>query len=75
MLEYLLLLPSELLGQHMLGYLELIDIIQFENAALSHQSQQLLRSILPYCPPIKFDEILNNIMFDLKSINWFNNRQ
>ena len=52
MLEYLIQLPLEVLGQKMLIYLELIDIVQFENAAASQESQQLLQSILLYCPPI-----------------------
>ena len=38
MLEYLCQLPYETLGQKMLGFLELIDIIQWENAAASHES-------------------------------------
>ena len=49
MLEYLIQLPYDFLGQSMLGFLDLIDIIQFENASTSHESQQLLKAILPYC--------------------------
>ena len=52
MLEYLIQLPCEVLGHNMLGYLELIDIIQLERAASSHKWQPLLTSILPYCPSI-----------------------
>ena len=51
MLEYLVLLPCDVLGHSVFGFLELIDIIQWENAGASHKSQQLLRAILPYCPP------------------------
>ena len=53
MLEYLTKLPCEVFGYNILGFLELIDIIQFENAAASYQSQRLLRAVLPYCPPIR----------------------
>ena len=52
MLEYLLQLQYEVLGQHIMGFLEMIDIIQFENAAASRESQHLLKAILPYCPAI-----------------------
>ena len=47
MLEYLIQLPYDYLGQSMLGFLDLIDIIQFENASTSHESQQLLKALLP----------------------------
>ena len=76
MLEYLLQLPTETLGESMLGYLALNDIIQFEYAAASHESQQLLRAILPYCPPIMFN---NGLPYRLdlysESIKWFNHRR
>ena len=54
MLEYLIHLPYDLLGHNILRFLEFIDIIQYEKAAASHESQQLLRKILPYYPPIIF---------------------
>ena len=57
----------------MLGYLELIDIIQWENAAASHKSQQLLKEILAYCPPIYC-----NPLFKLKESSicyWFSKRR
>ena len=74
MLEYLIQLPFEVLGQSMLGFLELIDIIQWENAAASHESQHFLREILPYCPPIvvKSDE---SFEWHKTSIHWFNKRR
>ena len=53
MLEYLIQLPPDVLGQQMLGFLELMDIIQLENAAASHKSQQFFKTIIPYCPPVK----------------------
>ena len=72
MLEYLILLPCEVLGYNMLGYLELIDIIQLERAASSHKWQSLLRAILHYCPAV-----ILSYMFQWKheSIHWFNKRQ
>ena len=67
MLKYLLKIPIDVLGQNVLGFLDLIDIIQWENAAASRTSQQLVREILPYCPPIMVSE-----QFKLrKSLNWF----
>ena len=74
MLEYLIQLPSEVFGHNMLGFLELIDIIQFEKAAASDQSQQLIREILPYCPPIV---VKSDDRFELhkRSIEWFNKRR
>ena len=74
MLDYLLQLSFEVLGQNVLAFLELVDIVRFENAAASHKSQQLLRAILPYCsyiavtPNIKFE-------FNCKSMIWFNTRR
>ena len=67
MFEYLTQIPCEVLGEKMFGFLELIDIIQLENAAASQKSQQLLRAILPYCPPI-----ITSKQFEFKreSIKW-----
>ena len=74
MLEYLIQLSCDVLGHNMLGFLELIDILQFENAVTSHESQNLLREILPYCPPIV---VKTDDRFELhkKSIEWFNKRR
>ena len=52
MIKYLIQLPSEVIGQNILGYLELIDIMQWENAAANQQAQQLLKDILPYFSPL-----------------------
>ena len=72
MLSFLVQLPSQLLGQSMLRFLELIDLIQFENAAASHESQDLLYSILPYSQPV----VLNSeFIFNVQSWNWFNKRK
>ena len=73
MLEYLIQLPCEVLGPSMLGFLELVDIIQFENAAASHESQQLLRSILPFSPPILMAH-KQPLRMHLESIKWFDKR-
>ena len=75
MLEFLNRLPSETLGQNMLGFLELSDIIQLENASTSHISQLLLKAILPYCPPIKVSRHERFYMQSIDSINWFNKRR
>ena len=72
MLEYLIQLPCEYLGQNMLVFLELIDVIQFENAATSCKSQHLLKSILSYCPPIFCKTLLK--LTDVCIFNWFNKR-
>ena len=74
MLEYIIKLPCEVLGHNMLGFLDLTDIIQFENAAASHESQQLLKSILPYSPPIV---VMRGKRIDLKneSIEWINKKR
>lgn len=74
MLEYLIQLPYEVLGQNMLVYLELIDIIQFESAAASHESQQLLKSILLYCPPIVVTP-LDTFHFNSECSKWFHKRR
>ena len=73
MLKYLIQLPLEVLGQNMLVFLELINIIQWENAAASHESQQLLKAILPYCPPLA---VISRKHFELNHevINWFTKR-
>ena len=72
MLEYLIQLPCEYLGQNMLVFLELIDIIQFEHAATSCKSHHLLKSILPYSPPIFSKPLLK--LTDLFIYNWFSKR-
>ena len=71
MLEYLVHLPYDLLGQNILRGLDLIDIIQFENAATSHKSRKLLREVLPYCPPIVFSDSFNQIKLKHDAFNWF----
>ena len=75
MLEYLCQLPYEALGQKMFSFLELIDIIQFENAATSQESQQLLRAILPYCTTIVVSDSWNRVKFNHIVCNWFSNRR
>ena len=72
MLEYLIQLPCEVLGQSVLGFLDMVDIIQLENAAASQESQQLLREILPYCPPIALSDAWNNFQYKSLACGWFN---
>ena len=72
MLENLIMLPCEVLGHHVLGFLELIDIIQLENASFSHKSQQLLRTILPFSPHII---LLDKFIWKHEAIHWFNERR
>ena len=69
MLEYLIQLPYEVVGHNMLGFLELIDIIQFEKAAASNKSQQLFRAVLPYCPPIRVSSSEGFVM-SRDALNW-----
>ena len=71
MLKYLIQLPCEMFGHNMLGFLELIDIIQFEKAAVSYISQQLLKSILPYSPPI----VEKGFKWKQEAVNWINKRR
>ena len=71
MLEYLIQLPYETMGQNMLGYLELVDIIQLEKALASHKWRHLLQSIIPYCPPI----IMHRYQINCEAIKWFNKRR
>ncbi len=75
MLEFLVWLPPEALGQRMLDFLELRDIIQLENAASDHKSQQLLKAILPYCPPIVVSDSWGRINFNHIVCNWFTKRR
>ena len=74
MLEYLIHLPSETMGQNVLVFLDLIDIVQLENATFSHKSHQLFKAILPYCPTIV---VKCNERFRLhhEAINWFIRRR
>ena len=48
----LLQLPYDLFGIHIIGFLTFEDIIQFENAAASHDCRELLRGILSNTPQI-----------------------
>ena len=75
MLQFLYQLPCETLGHNMLGFLELVDIIQFEKAAASQESQQLLRAILPYCPPIVVSDSWNSLKFNHIVCHWLSNRR
>ena len=68
-------MPCETMGPNILGFLELIDIIQWENAAAGQKSQQLLRAILPYCPPIMVSDSWNRVMFNHIVCNWFRTRR
>lgn len=68
MLKYLLKIPIDVLGHNLLGFLNLIDILQWENASASRTSQQFLRAILPYCPPIMVTDLFK---LQPKSIYWF----
>ena len=52
MIEYIIQLPCEVMGQRIMGFLDLNDIMQFEKAAASQKCQSLLRAVFPYCPPI-----------------------
>ena len=74
MLDCLIQLPSETLGHNILGFLEMIDIIQLENAAASSMSQQLLKTILPYCPPILLDSEMW-FEFNRQAVIWCNKRR
>ena len=74
MLKYLIKIPCELLGHNMLGFLEFIDIVQFENAAASQKSQQLLNTILPYCPPITLSDSFYRVKLKWKAFDWFKER-
>ena len=49
--------------------------MQFENAATSQKSQQLLRAILPYYPPIVVSDSWNRVNFNHIVCNWFSNRR
>ena len=73
MLEYLSQLPSEVIGQNMLGYLELADIIELEKSAASQKSQQFLKAIISYCPPIVFPKTWYKLSAKHEAINWCNN--
>ena len=77
MLEYLICLPSEVLGHSMLGFLDLIDIIQLENAAASRKSQQFIKSIFPYCPPenVMCNNLMETSIFNRETINWYNKKR
>ena len=74
MLEYLIQLPCDYLGQNVLGFLDLIDIIQLENGATSHKSQKLLKAIFPYCPPIRLSDSFNQVCLKTDALNWFHSR-
>ena len=73
MLQFLTQIPCEVLGQNMLVYLEMIDIIQLENASASHESQKLLKAIFPYCPPAVVTPV-ERFELTRESIKWFNSR-
>ena len=75
MLEYLIQLPCDYLGQNVLGFLDLIDIIQFENAVTSHKSQKLLKAILPYCPSMVLSDSFNQLKFKQEALKWFIKRR
>ena len=74
MLQYLIQLPYASLGHDMLGFLELSDIINLERAAANRNWQQLLKTILPYCPPIVIFDTSKKFKMKQAVCNWFHNR-
>ena len=76
MLQYLVHLPYEAFGEFMLGFLDLIDIVQLEKAAANHEAQKLLKGILPYCPDVVIpDRSFNQLQLKPGFINWFHKRR
>ena len=72
MLEYLIQLPCDVLAHSLFGFLEMIDIIEFEKAGASHESQQLLRAILPHCPPIDITGLTGTTVKRFELLNVLN---
>ena len=65
-------LPLELVGEHVLGYLEPLDLILLEEAVVNKKTKLFLLQLFPYCPPL-------NLSYDhrdyIQTLHWFNKRK
>ena len=68
MLDLIENLPVDLVGTNVLGYLSLKDIVLMERACGSKKSHQLFRSIIIYCPAIKYPHHKRGLAL---SLHWF----
>ena len=67
LLELIEKLPVEIVCVHVLGCLELKDLVRLERAsAINQQSKLLLQSLLPHCAPVDIDQYETNT----KVLNW-----
>ena len=61
-------LPLELVGNNVLGYFSIYDIVLLERAYASKQSHQLFLDMIPYCPSVV---LLSSQHRELLSLEWF----
>ena len=68
MIQFLKFIPAQLLGQFVLGFLELSDLVQLDRSTCCRDSQDLINTIFPWCPSLVLQGrfSLNN-----NSMKWF----
>ena len=71
MLYLLKLLPEDLVGKCVMGFLAAKDLVMLERATSSQTSREFFLQVLPHCLPID----LNNFKYSLEIILWLNKRR
>ena len=62
-------LPIDVVGRHVLGCLNIKDLVMFERAAASKKSRQCLLQLIPYCPSVEIGEWTQR---KTNVVYWFN---
>ena len=70
MLEYIKNLPVEILGRHVLGYLDVKDLVWLERASTSRTSRQLFLQAAPHCPAVSIDSVYTDRFNFKKMCMW-----
>ena len=72
MIQFLKFIPAQLLGQFVLGFLELSDLVQLDRSTCCRDSQDLINTIFPWCPSLVLQGrfSLNN-----NSMKWFQRKR
>ena len=52
MLVWIEKIPIDLMGHHVLGYLDIRDIVMLERASSSQQSRNVFMNLVSRCPPV-----------------------
>ena len=62
------MLPPSVVGENVLGYLHLKDLVELDNSVMNRHSRAEFLDILSYCPPVSIE---NSIRPDKADLKWF----